>query len=110
MASLGAIAAGLLPSLCPACGRSCPPERMLCGRCARRLAEAEPLSGQGPPGLDRVWSSAPHDGVARELVAALKFRRLLPVAELIAERTQRLAPSGLLSGSVVPVPASRLRS
>lgn len=83
---------------------------MLCNRCARRLADAEPLSGNGPPGLDRVWSSASHEGVARDLVAALKFRRLLPVAETIAERVQWLAPASLLSGTVVPVPTARLRS
>ena len=50
------------------------------------------LSGAGPPGLDRVWSSAPHEGVARDLVTALKFRRLLPVAELMADRIHWLAP------------------
>jgi len=60
--------------------------------------------------LDRVWSSAPHEGTARDLVAALKFRRLLPVAGLIAERIGWLAPASLLSGVIVPVPTARLRS
>jgi predicted amidophosphoribosyltransferase len=83
---------------------------VICTRCTRRLADAEPLSGRGAPGLDRAWSSAPHEGVARDLVAALKFRRLLPVAELIAERINWLAPAGLLGGSIVPVPTARLRS
>ena len=54
----------------------------------------EPLRGAGPPGVDRAWSSAPHEGVARDLVVALKFRRLLPVAELMADRIHRLAPAG----------------
>jgi predicted amidophosphoribosyltransferase len=81
-----------------------------CTRCTRRLAEAEPLVGSGPPGLDRAWSSAPHEGVARDLVTALKFRRLLPVAELMAERVHWLAPASLLSGAIVPVPTARLRS
>ncbi|HSK49031.1 MAG TPA: phosphoribosyltransferase family protein [Solirubrobacterales bacterium] len=105
------LAAGLVPPLCAACGRSCRPQATLCNRCGRRLAAAEPLLGPGPDGLDRAWSSAPHEGVARDLVAALKFRRLLPVADLIAERIQWLAPSHLLSGDVVPVPSSpgRLR-
>ena len=53
---------------------------------------AEPLRGAGAPGLDRAWSSAPHEGVARDLVTALKFRRLLPVAELMADRIHWLAP------------------
>src|SRR6478609_6679764 len=86
MKPLHAVSSGLLPSLCAACGRSCRPGARLCTRCSRRLAAAEPLAGSGPPGLDRVWSSAAHEGVARDLVVALKFRRLLPLAELIAER------------------------
>jgi predicted amidophosphoribosyltransferase len=65
----------------------------------------------GPAGLDRAWSSASYEGVARDLVAALKFRRLLPVADLMADRIQWLAPAHMLSGTIVPVPPapSRLR-
>jgi predicted amidophosphoribosyltransferase len=48
--------------------------------------------------------------VARALVAALKFRRLLPVADLMAERIHWLAPGTLLSGAIVPVPTAPLRS
>jgi predicted amidophosphoribosyltransferase len=103
------LAADLLPPLCAACGRSCRAEAVVCTRCSRRLAEAEPLSGGGPSGLDRAWSSAAHEGVARDLVAALKFRRLLPVAELIAERIEWLVPAGLLGGAIVPVPTAPLR-
>ena len=66
-------------------------------------------SGQVPPGLDRAWSSAPYEGVARELVAALKFRRLLPVADLMADRIQWLAPAHMLSGAIVAVPAAPAR-
>lgn len=99
-----------VPSRCAACGHACRPEVALCTRCSRRLAAAEPVSGRGAAGLDRAWSSAPHEGVARDLVAALKFRRLLPVAELMADRIQWLAPATLLSGAVVPVPTARLRS
>lgn len=110
MKVLHTVAAGLLPTLCAACGRSCRPGGLLCTRCARRLADAEPLNGNGPPGLDRVWSSAAHEGVARDLITALKFRQLLPVAELIAERIEWLAPANLLSGAIVPVPTARLRT
>jgi predicted amidophosphoribosyltransferase len=74
------------------------------------LAGARPLGSAGPPGLDRAWSSAAHQGVARDLVVSLKFRRLLPVAELMAGRIAHLAPAGLLSGAIVPVPAALLRS
>jgi predicted amidophosphoribosyltransferase len=107
---LQAVATGLVPPLCAACGRSCRREAPLCTRCARRLATAEPLVGAGPPGLDCAWSAAPHEGVARDLVAALKFRRLPPVAELIADRIHWLAPGELLSGAIVPVPTAPLRS
>lgn len=104
-----AIAADLLAPLCAACGRSCRSDAVLCTRCSRRLADAEPLRGGAPAGLDTAWSSAAHEGVARELVAALKFRRLLPVAGLIAERIAWLAPASLLSGTVVPVPTASWR-
>ena len=110
MKALHAVAGGLLPSLCAACGRSCRPGAVACTRCTRSLAEAQPLAGNGPQGVDRTWSSAPHEGVARDLVAALKFRRLLPVAGSMAERIQWLAPASLLSGAIVPVPTARLRS
>jgi len=111
MEILHAAAAAIVPPLCAACGRSCRSEAVICTRCGRRLAAAEPLLGKGPPGLDRAWSSAAHDGVARCLVAALKFRRLLPVADLMADRIQWLAPAHMLSGAIVPVPPapSRLR-
>jgi predicted amidophosphoribosyltransferase len=107
---LHAVAAALVPPLCAACGRSCRADAVVCTRCARRLAAAEPLRGAGPPGVDRAWASAPHEGVARDLVAALKFRRLLPVAGLMADRIQWLAPAGLLAGTLVPVPTAPLRS
>jgi predicted amidophosphoribosyltransferase len=111
MEILQALAAGLAPPLCAVCGRGCRAEAVLCTRCARRLAGAEPLLGKGPPGLDRAWSSAPYEGVARDLVAALKFRRLLPVADLMADRVHWLAPAHMLSGTVVAVPPAppRLR-
>jgi predicted amidophosphoribosyltransferase len=110
MRLLQAIAVGLVPPLCAVCGRACRPQSVLCTRCARRLAVTEPLAGAGAAGLDRAWSAAPHEGIARDLVTALKFRHLLPVAELIADRIQWLAPASLLSGTIVPVPTAPLRS
>jgi len=110
MKILHSLATGLVPPLCAACGRSCRPGAFACTRCTRRLADAKPIAGGGPQGLDRCWSSASHEGVARDLVTALKFRRLLPVAGLMAERIEWLAPASLLSGSIVPVPTSPLRT
>jgi predicted amidophosphoribosyltransferase len=109
MEFLHAVAAGLAPPLCASCGRHCRPEAVVCTRCARRLGMAKPLLGKGPPGLDRVWSSASHEGIARNLVAALKFRHLLPVADLMADRIQWLAPAHMLSGAIVPVPPAPAR-
>lgn len=109
MEILDAVVAGFAPPLCASCGRSCRPRAIVCSRCARRLAAADPLLGKGPPGLDRAWSSAAHEGVARSLVAALKFRRLLPVADLMAERIHWLAPAHMLSGAIVPVPPAAVR-
>jgi predicted amidophosphoribosyltransferase len=43
-------------------------------------------------------------------VTALKFRRLLPAADLIADRIEWLAPATLLSGAIVPVPTAPLRT
>jgi predicted amidophosphoribosyltransferase len=107
-------AASLLvaPPLCAACGRSCRAEAVICTRCSRTLAAAPPILSAGPEGIDRAWSSASHDGIARSLVGALKFRRLLPVADLMADRIHWLAPGHLLGGTVVPVPSAppRLRS
>jgi ComF family protein len=110
MRLLHTVVDGLAPPLCAACGRSCRPQSAVCNRCGRRLAAIAPLSGNSPAGLDRAWSSAPHEGVARDLVTALKFRRLLPVAELMADRIHWLAPADLLSGTIVPVPTARLRT
>jgi predicted amidophosphoribosyltransferase len=106
-AALGTIA----PPLCAVCGRGCGGEAVVCSRCGRRLMAAEPLLSAGPPGLDRAWSSSSYEGVPRALVAALKFRHLLPVAELMADRIHWLAPAHMLGGVVVPVPPAppRLR-
>jgi predicted amidophosphoribosyltransferase len=110
MALLDALGALLVPPACAACGRHCPADAQLCALCARRLGEAAPLRGAGPPGVDRAWSSAAHEGVARELVVALKYRRLIPAALAMAERIDLLLPEALRGGAVVPVPPAPLRS
>jgi predicted amidophosphoribosyltransferase len=107
---LHAAIAGIVPPLCAACGRSCSTRSAICPRCARRLASAAPLRSGGPGGIDCAWSAAAYEGVARELVVALKLRRLLSVADLMAERIEWLAPGDLLSGSIVPVPSGRWRT
>jgi predicted amidophosphoribosyltransferase len=61
------------------------------------------------PSLDAAWCAAPYEGVARELVAALKFRRRLPLARRAAEAIVAGAPEGLLDGGLVPVPPAPWR-
>ena len=117
MEILHAVAAGLVPPLCAACGRSCRPEAVVCTRCGRRLAAAEPLLGKGPPGLDRAWSSAPARGcrpqpgrgaqVPPPAAGRRPDGRPDPVARpgSHAERRDRPGPAGAVAAA-----AARLRS
>jgi ComF family protein len=59
----------------------------------------------------RAWAPLAYDGVARELVAALKFRGALPVAELMAAHLAANLPADLRRGygALVPVPAQSAR-
>ena len=59
--------------------------------------------------IESAWAAFPHEGVARDLVVALKFRALLPVAGLIAKLVLQRAPESLLGGTLVPVPAAPQR-
>jgi predicted amidophosphoribosyltransferase len=110
MRPLDALTTVLAPPICAACGHLCQDQEELCALCLRRLEEAQPLRGAGPPGVDRAWSSAQHEGVARDLVVALKFRRLPALARPMAERIHRLLPPALAGGAIVPVPTAPLRS
>ena len=58
----------------------------------------------------RAWAPLAYDGVARELVAALKFRAALPVAALMAAHIAANLPVDLrAAAAVVPVPPQRVR-
>jgi predicted amidophosphoribosyltransferase len=55
----------------------------------------------------RAWAPLAYDGVARQLVAALKFRGALPVAALMAAHVAANLPPDVRDGgpaSLVPVP------
>ncbi len=106
---LRAIAAALVPGACAACGYPGPATGPICDACEARLAWSSPLGGGPPAGLDAIWSSASHEGVPRDLVVALKYRRLLPAADAMARRISRLVPESLLEGVVVPIPTARRR-
>src|SRR4051794_27757889 len=92
--------------LCAGCTRALPwlPPRV-CRRCAlpshRRGC---PASGAA---FTRAWSPLAYDGVARELVGALKFRGALPVAAVMAAHVAANLPPDLRAGppaALVPVP------
>lgn len=59
--------------------------------------------------LDEGYAPLPYEGPGRRLVAALKFHRLLVVAELGASLIVAGAPPDVLDGAIVPVPPSPLR-
>jgi predicted amidophosphoribosyltransferase len=111
------------PPSCPACGDLLPGSHDgLCGACAREL----PWLGAGTcprcalprpcapcPGRarawDRTWAPFAHDGPARDLVAALKFRGLLAAADLLAAPLAAGARQLIDGTTLVPVPADPRR-
>jgi predicted amidophosphoribosyltransferase len=103
-AALGAADA----ELCVGCRRALPwLPRARCGRCGLPLPCAR--RGAGCPAaaaaFERAWAPLAHDGPARALVAALKFRGALPAARLMAAQIAASAPCELIDGAVlVPVP------
>jgi predicted amidophosphoribosyltransferase len=57
----------------------------------------------------RAWSPLAYEGVARELVGALKFRGALPLAGFMAAHMAANLPLDLRDGALVPVPAQPRR-
>jgi predicted amidophosphoribosyltransferase len=108
---LTALARALVPRLCACCG-SAISAGGLCAPCGRALGAqvraAPALRAPVPAGLDAVRSAAPHEGVARQLLAALKFRRLTAVAPEIAAWLAPLLPDGR-GRLIVPVPPASRR-
>ena len=96
------------PPACGVCGAGCEVGRRLCERCGPALRNSAPV-WSSVPGIELTWSAASYDGVARQLVAALKFRARLGLAQDAAALIAARAPTDLLVGSVVPVPAAPAR-
>jgi predicted amidophosphoribosyltransferase len=96
------------PPRCAVCGRECAVRAALCEECESALGGLAPCS-TAVPGLDAVWSAVPYEGIARDLVAALKFRGRLPLARRAAAVIAARAPNGLFEGTVVPVPPAPIR-
>jgi ComF family protein len=115
----------VVPPACVVCRAALPrADLRLCAACTRALpwlpAPACPRCGlpshpRGCPAAGaafaRAWAPLSHDGVARELVAALKFRGALPVANLMAAHLAANLPDDLRRepAAVVPVPPQPVR-
>ena len=114
--------------LCASCTRALPwlPART-CARCG--LAAHRRGCPAAGAAFARAWAPLAHDGVARQLVAALKFRGALPVAALMAAHVaanlpescapaspprscrSRRRPCGRAGGgSIPPAPCGRARA
>ena len=110
--SVGRQLVGLLaPPRCAACRAPCEASAALCRGCELGLALA-PGGAAALSGVGEVRWAAPYDGVARQLVAALKFRARLrlarTLAEAIAERVSPVAGEWMVVG-VPAAPARRRR-
>jgi len=96
--------------LCAACVRALPWLRPGCVRCGLPVhrGSACPAASAAFP---RAWAPMAYQGVARELVGALKFRAALPVADLMAAHMAATLPAVLrgLDAALVPVPPQRAR-
>jgi predicted amidophosphoribosyltransferase len=98
--------------LCASCTQALPwLPRRVCARCGlpshrRRGCPAASAA------FARAWSPLAHEGVARDLVAALKFRGALPLAALMAAHIAANLPAGLRAepAAVVPVPPQPARA
>jgi ComF family protein len=117
------VLAAIVPPACVACGLPLArADLRLCAGCTRALPWlparvcprcALPRHRLGCPAaaakFGRAWAPLAYDGVARDLVAALKFRGALPVAGLMAAQMAANLPRGLREGALVPVPPHRGR-
>ena len=97
-------------ALCAECTRALPWLRGGCARCGLPAHRGKRCPAAGAA-FGRAWAPVAYEGVARRLVAALKFRSALPVADLMAAQMAANLPPGLRDGAavLVPVPAQRVR-
>jgi predicted amidophosphoribosyltransferase len=73
------------PARCPGCGR---PAEPVCAACARTLRAPPPYPP--PPGVDRWVALFAYDGVARDLIARVKYWRTRATVPWLAERMATL--------------------
>jgi ComF family protein len=95
----------LLPARCPGCGQRAEP---VCARCAASMRAAPP--GRPVPGVS--WSVAvfAYEGVARELVARVKYRNERVAVRWLAAQVARACTAAAVAFDVITwVPASERR-
>jgi len=116
VSTLRSIRADLLEAIAPphcVCCRApllrAPVGPALCPDCAAAI-ERSSGSVVRADAIDGGFAPLAYEGVGRRLVAALKFSRLLVVAELGAALIAERAPPGWLETTLVPVPAAPARA
>jgi ComF family protein len=100
--------------VCAGCRRALPwLPRDLCRRCALPVGAAASRRHRCPArdqAFDAAWSAVAYAGVARDLVAALKFSGARPLAAVLAAHLAAGLPAALRDGrTLVPVPAHPAR-
>jgi predicted amidophosphoribosyltransferase len=78
---LRALVEAAFPARCPGCEN---PAEPVCAACARTLRSPQP--SPPPPGVDRWLALYAYDGVARELIARIKYWRTRATVPWLAER------------------------
>lgn len=101
-----AAASLIAPPLCALCAEPCDHVDAICRVCERKVSRLRPVRGE-VEGLE-IWSAAPYEGVARQIVSKMKFAERLTLAEVAAERMLRTLGAGR-EPCCVPVPPSPAR-
>jgi competence protein ComFC len=85
------VLAALFPLTCPGCGGRGEP---VCASCEARIRAAPPA--EPPFGVDLWVAAFAYDGVARELVARVKYRNVRAVVPWLASRMSEAFVAGML--------------
>lgn len=97
------LVSALAPPVCVACGGHAGGPHLLCGACRSSLRWLSP-EPQALAGI-LVWAPLAYHGPSRAIVGALKYGRLVTVADAMAAQMLANAPLHLLAErTLVPVP------
>lgn len=107
---LGRFPSLFVPPICPLCRHRLDSTSLICGGCTRSLNRSPLIRNDPPEGLRQIVSCADHRGVARDLLAAFKFRRMTGLAGLIAGFMADAIGSVAEGTILVPVPPAPMRT